>query len=122
MRLLRVYKEPTQTQGISLRKAKEERDNYDPAFRGGVTPITPSAEALLSLEGAIKSVENWIGDTDSHSGYNAYTIEHPLALNSEFWYDEVNLVSLLIDDIKHELEVIRIKLKRLETNNEYLRN
>jgi len=33
-----------------------------------------------------------------------------------------NSVSLLIDDIKNELKVIRIKLKRLETNNEYLRN
>ena len=33
-----------------------------------------------------------------------------------------DLVSLLIDDIKNELKVIRIKLKRLETNNEHLRN
>ena len=33
-----------------------------------------------------------------------------------------DLVSLLIDDIKHKLKVIRIKLKQLKTNNEYLRN
>ena len=37
-------------------------------------------------------------------------------------FERPDLVGLLMDDMKHELEVMRIKLKRLETNNEHLRN
>jgi len=95
VQLPRVHKEPTQTQGMSLRKAKEERDNCDPAFSGGVAPVTLFAEALLSLEAPIQSVENWMGDTDSHSRYNAWGMEHPLA------YDEVKRLSWSSDG-RHE--------------------